>query len=55
MTTTHDGEACRRAGIRFIGLTCGGHDAGALEDAGAWVWVDPAALLAELDRLLETP
>ncbi|MCW2709356.1 MAG: family hydrolase [Frankiales bacterium] len=44
-----DGEAARRAGIRFIGVTCGGIPEAALRDAGAQeVFPDPAYLLAHL-------
>ncbi|MFN2539542.1 MAG: HAD family hydrolase [Mycobacteriales bacterium] len=44
-----DGEAARRAGIRFVGVTCGGTTEAALLDAGAEaVFADPAFLLAHL-------
>jgi phosphoglycolate phosphatase-like HAD superfamily hydrolase len=53
--TPHDGEACARAGVRFLALTCGGHDEETLRRAGAvGVWADPSALLAELDLVLST-
>ncbi|HJU88244.1 MAG TPA: HAD family hydrolase [Gemmatimonadaceae bacterium] len=52
--TRHDGEACRRAGVRFLALTCGGYGEDELRAAGAIdVWTDPAALLLDLPRLLE--
>jgi HAD superfamily hydrolase (TIGR01509 family) len=45
-----DGEAARRAGVTFVGLTCGGTPAPDLRDAGAVaVYRDPADLLANLD------
>ena len=45
-----DGEAAQRAGVPFIGLTCGGTPAAELRDAGAVeVWRDPAELLERLD------
>lgn len=51
--TPHDGEACNGAGVRFLGLTCGGHDDESLRAAGAWnVWGDPASLAAELERVV---
>jgi HAD superfamily hydrolase (TIGR01509 family) len=44
-----DAAACHNAGVRFIGLSCGGTSAQELTDAGAIeVWRDPAALLASL-------
>ena len=46
-----DGHAARRAGIRFVGLTCGGSAAAELREAGAIeVWHDPAELLSRFDR-----
>jgi HAD superfamily hydrolase (TIGR01509 family) len=52
--TPYDGEACRAAGVRFLGVTCGGHTAEALVAAGAWgTWPEPAALLADLQRVLQ--
>jgi HAD superfamily hydrolase (TIGR01509 family) len=52
--TPHDGEACRRAGVAFVGLTSGGHSEETLRDAGAVaVWSDTGTMLAELDRLLQ--
>jgi len=51
--TTHDGEACRRAGVAFVGVTCGGSDAATLLQAGARsVWRDPAEVLKHLDEAL---
>ncbi len=51
--TPHDGEACRRAGVPFVGLTCGGHPVETLREAGAFeVWRDPLDLLEHLDRVL---
>ena len=51
--TPHDGTAARRAGVAFLGLTCGGKDEGTLRTAGALgVWRDPADLLAHLDEAL---
>jgi HAD superfamily hydrolase (TIGR01509 family) len=46
-----DGQAAQRAGVTFIGLTCGGTPAEALRGAGAAeIWTDPADLLAHLDK-----
>jgi len=46
-----DGEAAQKAGLRFLGLTCGGTPGEDLESSGAAeVWEDPAKLLANLDR-----
>ncbi|MBC7789954.1 MAG: HAD family hydrolase [Anaerolineae bacterium] len=51
--TSHDGEACRRAGVAFVGVTCGGSDAATLRRAGARsVWRDPAEVLKHLDEAL---
>ncbi len=52
--TPFDGEAARKAGVTFWGVTCGGlFSADQLERAGAVaVWAGPAALLADLSRLL---
>ncbi len=51
--TPHDGEACRRAGVTFVGVTCGGSDAATLLKAGAQsVWRDPAEVLKHLDEAL---
>lgn len=46
-----DGRAAHRAGITFIGVTCGGTPAEDLRAAGAVeVWDDPAHLLSNLDK-----
>lgn len=51
--TTYDGQACRDAGVVFLGLLCGGTGGLALRAGGArGVWRDPAHLLAELDEAL---
>jgi phosphoglycolate phosphatase-like HAD superfamily hydrolase len=43
-----DGQAAARAGVPFVGLTCGGTSAAELRENGAIeVWRDPAHLLAE--------
>jgi HAD superfamily hydrolase (TIGR01549 family) len=45
-----DGAAAQRAGVSFMGLTCGGTSEAELRAAGALeVWRDPAQLLAGLD------
>jgi HAD superfamily hydrolase (TIGR01509 family) len=45
-----DGYAAQRAGVTFLGLTCGGTPAAELRRAGAVeVWDDPADLLDHLD------
>jgi HAD superfamily hydrolase (TIGR01509 family) len=45
-----DVHACRNAGVRCIGLTCGGTGAAELLDAGAIaIYDNPATLLAEID------
>jgi HAD superfamily hydrolase (TIGR01509 family) len=44
-----DGEAAKRAGVTFVGVTCGGTPAEKLREAGAVeVWRDPAELLEHL-------
>jgi HAD superfamily hydrolase (TIGR01549 family) len=44
-----DAAACQKAGVRFIGVSCGGTSAEELTEAGAIeVWRDPASLLANL-------
>ncbi|MFI5031399.1 MAG: HAD family hydrolase [Reyranellales bacterium] len=49
--TPYDAIAAAKAGIRTIGVTCGGWSAAALEDAGCVaVYADPADLLANIDR-----
>lgn len=51
--TTHDGEACRKAGVPFAALLCGGASREELERAGArHIWRHPAGMLDALDRLL---
>ncbi len=53
--TGHDGEACRRAGVPFVALLCGGVGQEELERAGArYIWRDPADMLGSLDDLLGT-
>jgi HAD superfamily hydrolase (TIGR01509 family) len=48
-----DGEAAKKAGLTFIGVTCGGTPREDLEKAGAaQVWRDPAELLDHLDESL---
>jgi HAD superfamily hydrolase (TIGR01509 family) len=44
-----DGEAAERAGVTFVGVTCGGTPAEVLREAGAVeVWRDPAEVLEHL-------
>jgi HAD superfamily hydrolase (TIGR01509 family) len=46
-----DGASARRAGVRFIAVTCGGTPEADLREAGALeVWRDPAELLDAVDR-----
>ncbi|MDQ2797390.1 MAG: HAD family hydrolase [Actinomycetota bacterium] len=46
-----DGHAAKRAGTRFVGLTCGGTPGSELREAGAVeLWSDPAELLADIDQ-----
>lgn len=48
--TVWDGQACRAAGVRFVGLLSGGISAAELTDSGAIaVYDDPADLLAQLE------
>ena len=50
--TRWDVESAGRAGLRTIGVTCGGTDASLLRAAGAIaVYIDPADLLAHYDEL----
>jgi HAD superfamily hydrolase (TIGR01509 family) len=50
-----DGQASARAGVVFIGLTCGGTSEAELRENGAIeVWRDPAHLLANLERSMLT-
>ncbi len=51
--TVHDAGAAARAGVGFIGLTCGGSSRDALVTAGALaVFCDPAELLMNLSLFL---
>ena len=51
--TPYDGEACRRAGVGFLGVLCGGVPAVTLHDAGTRaIYADPADLLRRLDSIL---
>jgi HAD superfamily hydrolase (TIGR01509 family) len=46
-----DGYAAQRAGVAFVGLTCGGTPETELRRAGARdVWVDPRDLLDNIDK-----
>jgi len=46
-----DGQAAARAGVVFVGVTCGGTSEAELRENGAVeVWRDPADLLAHLDH-----
>jgi HAD superfamily hydrolase (TIGR01509 family) len=46
-----DGAAAQRAGVQFVGLTCGGTPDAELRKAGAAeVWRDPAQLLEHFDE-----
>lgn len=50
-----DGYATQRAGVTFIGVTCGGTPEGELREAGAVeVWADPAELLDNLEKSVIT-
>jgi HAD superfamily hydrolase (TIGR01549 family) len=52
--TVYDAQACRRAGVAFLGVLSGGSAESALREGGARaVWKDVAALLTDLDRALE--
>jgi phosphoglycolate phosphatase-like HAD superfamily hydrolase len=52
--TVYDGEACRQAGVAFLGVLSGGTSRSALLEAGArGVWNDVATLLADLDGALK--
>lgn len=49
--TVWDAEACRRAGVPFVGFRCGGISEAELRDAGARaVYEDPVDLLARFDH-----
>ena len=51
--TPYDGEACRQAGVGFVGVLCGGVPSAGLRDAGARaIYIDPADLLRHLDSIL---
>ena len=48
--TPYDAQAAAKAGLRTIGLLCGGWSEGALRDAGCIaVFRDPADLLARYE------
>lgn len=50
-----DGYACEKAGVRFVGVTCGGTPEADLRAAGAVeVWKNPADLLANIDESVLT-
>jgi HAD superfamily hydrolase (TIGR01509 family) len=50
-----DGYACAKAGVQFVGVTCGGTPEADLREAGAVeVWKNPAELLANLDESVLT-
>jgi phosphoglycolate phosphatase-like HAD superfamily hydrolase len=52
--TVYDAQACRGAGVVFLGLLSGGTPAEALLEAGACgVWSDTGHLHSDLDRALE--
>ena len=52
--TVYDAQACRGAGVVFLGLLSGGTPADLLLDAGACgVWRDTGHLYADLDHALE--
>jgi HAD superfamily hydrolase (TIGR01509 family) len=54
--TPHDGEACARAGVPFVGLLCGGRPPDDLSRAGALaLYADPADLLGHLPEALRLP
>jgi phosphoglycolate phosphatase-like HAD superfamily hydrolase len=54
--TPHDGEACARAGVPFLGLLCGGRPPEVLSRAGALaLYADPADLLGHLPEALRLP
>ena len=53
--TVYDAQACRGAGVVFLGVSSGGTPADVLLDAGACgVWRDTGHLYADLDLALET-
>ncbi len=52
--TVYDAQACRAAGVVFLGLSSGGTPEGPLLDAGGCgVWRDTGHLYADLDHALE--
>ncbi|MEA2722753.1 MAG: hypothetical protein QOH59_524, partial [Gemmatimonadales bacterium] len=52
--TVYDGQACRAAGVVFLGLLSGGTPEHLLLEAGACgVWRDTGHLYADLDRAIE--
>ena len=52
--TVYDGQACRSAGVVFLGVLSGGTPEAELLEAGAIaVWRDVAHLLQDLDRAIE--
>ena len=52
--TVYDAQACRGAGVVFLGVLSGGTPADLLLDAGACgVWRDTGQLYADLDHALE--
>jgi HAD superfamily hydrolase (TIGR01509 family) len=52
--TVYDAQACRSAGVVFLGLLSGGTPADVLLEAGACgVWRDTGHLYADLDQALE--
>lgn len=54
--TRHDGEACARARVPFLGLLCGGRPPDDLLRAGALaLYADPADLLGHLPEALRLP
>jgi tRNA(Arg) A34 adenosine deaminase TadA len=51
--TPHDAEAAKHAGVVLLGVTCGGHDARTLMQAGARAaFRDPSEILSRLDEAL---
>jgi len=52
--TVYDAQACRGAGVVFMGVSSGGTPAELLLEAGAYgVWRDTGHLYADLDHALE--
>ena len=53
--TIYDAQACRAAGVVFLGVTSGGTSEDVLVEAGACaVWRDTGHLYADLDHAIET-